>query len=500
MRRVMRGKPALRCDPKRVARKKAVPAAGAGGARTSLPDADRLRLLARVLETSGGAISFSGRDGRFLYVNRGFTATYGWEEDEVLGMSESILDSPRNEPWIREETSAATPKGGWSGVLYNTRRDGTEIPVALTTSPVTDARGDLAGTVRMARDITRELAVEEALRHSETQFRSIVESSLEAIVTLSPQGLIELYNPAAERLFGYPPSEVRGQPIEVLLPTLLGSLGVLPRVVEVEALRKDATRVPLEVSLSLLPTSSGHAVAAFLRDVTSHREVERLKDEFVTMLSHDLRTPLTAVGLSISVLLDGQAGPLPEKVRGVLEVASRNVARLSKMADDILDLKRLESGRLEMRLERFALPPLVDRCLEMVRPVASSRDVALESVPSDIAVLADPERIAQVLLNLLSNAIKFSPTGGRVVVELRGEEPWAEVRVIDEGPGIPPEHRGALFQRFRQVPGGAGKTKGTGLGLAISKAIVTQNGGEIGLESREGPGSCFWFRLRLAGN
>lgn len=456
---------------------------------------ERHDLLTYVVETSAEAISIADRHGRLTYANRSFARMYGYEPEDLPGLLLAALDSPRNDPWIREEPSATAE--GWSGVVYNTKRDGTEFPVALTTAPVRDAFGEFLGHVRVARDMTKALGTEEALLRSETQFRSIIEAALDAILTLTPQGLIESFNPAAGRLFGYVDREVRGQPIELLLPALLGSLGVLPRVIELDGVRKDGSRVPLEVSLSVLPTGSGHAVAAFVRDISERREIARLKDEFVTMVSHDLKTPLTSVGLSLALLLEERLGSLPARAREVVELAVRNVERMVKLADDVLDLKRIEAGRLEMRADRFPLGPLLNRCFEMVRPVAGSRGVSLEvaAVPAD--VVGDADRIAQVLTNLLSNAIKFSPEGGRVLVEVRKAAPWAEVRVSDDGPGIPAEHRARIFERFRQAPA-PGAPKGSGLGLAIARAIVTQSGGEIGLEPREGRGSCFWFRLPLA--
>lgn len=459
---------------------------------------ERLKLLAHLVETSSDAISIADRHGRITYANRAFARMYGYDPEEVPGLLAGALDSPRNEPWIRDETSSATPSGGWSGVLYQTRRDGTEFPASLTTSPVTDVHGQVLGVVRVVRDVARTLAVEEALRRSEEQFRSIVESALDAIVTLSPQGMIESYNPAARRLFGWDVEEIRGRPAEVLFPSLLGSMGVLPRMVEIDGVRKEGSRVPLEVSLSLQRTSAGHAVVAFLRDVSERREIERLKDEFVTTVSHDLKTPLTAVGLSLGIVLDGEAGVVPAPARAVLEVAQRNVGRMVKLADDLLDLKRIEAGGLELRRERLDLPALVERGLEMVRAVAAARRVSLEVHGRPAAALGDPERVSQVLLNLLSNAIKFSPEGGRVRVELEATRGMAEVRVRDEGPGVAPAHRERIFDRFRQAPSAPGSPKGSGLGLAIARAIVRQHGGTIGLSLPEGGGSCFWFRLPLA--
>jgi PAS domain S-box-containing protein len=444
-------------------------------------------------------ISISGLDHRFAYVNAAFVRTYGYREDEVLGKPDTILDSPRNDPWIREERSTVTPRGGWSGALYNTRKDGTDFPVALTTSKVSDENGRTIAYVRAARDITDVMAVEESLRRSEEQFRSIIDGALDGVITLGPQGLVERYNPAAAKIFGYTPAEVLGQPAERLLPYLLDSLGVLPKFVEMDALRKDGRKVPLELSLFVVRGSDGHAVAAFIKDISERREVERLKDEFMAIVSHDLKIPLSSVRLSLEILADGSLGILPPEARKILAVAERNVERMVKLANDLLDLKRLEAGRLELRRESIAIGPLVERCFEMVRALATAQDVTLEAQETSARALGDDERIGQVLMNLLSNAIKFSSPGGRVSVEVRTGGQWVEVRVKDKGRGIPLEYQEMVFERFRQVyPGDGSERKGSGLGLTICKAIVTQCGGTIGLSSKEGKGSCFWFRLKLA--
>ncbi|MEO6324335.1 MAG: PAS domain-containing sensor histidine kinase [Thermoanaerobaculia bacterium] len=456
-------------------------------------------LLSHIVAASGEMISVAGLDHRFTYVNTSFVKAYGYREDEVLGQSDTILDSPRNDPWIREERSTGDPGNGWSGVLYNTRKDGTDFPVALTTSSMKDVSGRVVAYLRSARDISQQMEVEESLRRSEEQFRSILEGALDGVITLGPQGLVERYNPAAAKIFGYAPAEVLGRPAERLLPYLLDSLGVLPKVVEMDALRRDGKKVPLELSLFVVRGSAGHAIAAFIKDISERREVERLKDEFVAIVSHDLKIPLSSVRLSLEILGNGSLGALSPEARSVLEVAERNVERMVKLANDLLDLKRLEAGRLELRREPIALGPLIERCFEMVRALATAQEVKLDAEPTSLCALGDDERIGQVLMNLLSNAIKFSPAGARVAVVVRTIGVWAEIRVQDQGRGIPLRHQEMVFERFRQVyPGDGSERKGSGLGLTICKAIVTQSGGTIGLTSRDGEGTCFWFRLKLA--
>lgn len=227
--------------------------------------------------------------------------------------------------------------------------------------------------------------------------------------------------------------------------------------------------------------------------------MERLREELVAVVSHDLKTPLTSVRLSLGVLADGTLGPLGPAAKNVVAIAERNVDRMVKLANDLLDLKRLEAGRLEMHIEPLPIQSVIDRCFEVVRELAIAQGVILHGGCSATRVMGDGERLAQVITNLLSNAIKFSPPAGHVTVDVREVEGWAEVRVTDEGRGIPPGFQETVFERFRQVsPGDSREKKGSGLGLAICKAIVVQHGGTIGVESEEGKGSSFWFRLPLA--
>ncbi len=179
-----------------------------------------------------------------------------------------------------------------------------------------------------------------------------------------------------------------------------------------------------------------------------------------------------------------------------MAVAERNVVRLVRLINDILDLERYDSGRIEMHFETVALDSVFARSLEAVRSFADQEGVAIEISPATAQVWGDGERLVQVLVNLLSNAVKFSPRGSVVCLEARQGNGWSQVSVRDEGRGIPPSFRSVIFERFRQVEASDARQKGgSGLGLAICKAIIEQHGGSIGVESEEGKGSLFWFRL-----
>ncbi|HEX6101196.1 MAG TPA: ATP-binding protein [Thermoanaerobaculia bacterium] len=225
-------------------------------------------------------------------------------------------------------------------------------------------------------------------------------------------------------------------------------------------------------------------------------EVERMKMDFVSTVSHELRTPLTSIRGSLSLLASGVMGELPAEALPVVTVAERNSIRLIALINDILDFDKLESGRMEMELRPTPLLRVLERSIESISTFAMQEGVDIELHCGDVTVTGDETRLSQVTVNLLSNAVKHSHRGGVVRVTGAAEDGLAVVRVEDFGEGIPAALQTRLFQRFQRTDSSDARlTPGTGLGLAICKAIVEQHGGSIGMESAEGAGSTFWFRI-----
>ena len=238
--------------------------------------------------------------------------------------------------------------------------------------------------------------------------------------------------------------------------------------------------------------------SATRNQLEEQRRLERLKDEFISIVSHELRTPLTAIHGSLGLVCEGRAGALPPKASQLVDIAYRNSQRLVRLATDLLDLQKIESGSLTFDLRSHDLAGLLEAAVEANQPFGSRFEVALvlADVPRDVQVRVDADRMMQVLTNLLSNAAKFSPPHSRVT--LGGERRGGEVRVsvTDRGPGIPRDFRDRIFQRFAQADSSTTRQReGTGLGLSISKAIVEHLGGRIGFESQEGVGTTFFIDL-----
>jgi PAS domain S-box-containing protein len=360
-------------------------------------------------------------------------------------------------------------------------------------------------------DVTALKLSESAYRDQATRLSSIFDNVVDAIVTINESGSIESWSKGAERLFGYTTEEVLRRNVRMLMPEPHASAhdGYLKRYLEtgerrligqrreLEARHKDGRIIPVDIAISEMQIGSRRLFIGILRDMSARHEVERLKTDFVSTVSHELRTPLTSIAGSLGLLAGGAAGELPDKAARLIEIARLNCERLVRLINDILDLERAESGRLDLRLEPQRLKPVVQHAIDLNRSYVHSFGVSVELAEgADPEVLIDRDRVIQVITNILSNAAKFSPHGSVVHVSIDVVGDQARVSVKDQGPGIAPEFRSRLFQRFAQADSSDSRAKGgTGLGLSIAKSIIERLGGTIGFDSTVGRGSTFYITL-----
>ncbi|MEO8145612.1 MAG: ATP-binding protein [Betaproteobacteria bacterium] len=250
------------------------------------------------------------------------------------------------------------------------------------------------------------------------------------------------------------------------------------------------------------PARSVLGCYALLTDITNLKQLSRAKSEFVSMVSHELRTPATAMLGALGLVAGGAAGPVPEPVGRLVEIANGAGGRLLKLLDDILDIEKIESGEIPLDLRDAELKELIEPALAVAGPIAARKGVHLETagvVPA-ATLRTDAARVSQVLGNLLTNAIQFSPDGAAVAVGVQAGEGRCRISIRDHGPGVSEDFRPLLFQKFSQAPGAErGRTGRSGLGLAISKMLVERLGGRVGYEPAASGGSVFWFELPLAG-
>jgi PAS domain S-box-containing protein len=347
---------------------------------------------------------------------------------------------------------------------------------------------------------------------------SLVENAPDAILCSDLQDRIQTWNRGAEVLFGYSKEEAVGQPMSILLPPeranqteemrikveLSGSL----RDLELRSRRKDGGEIFLSLSVSPIRDTEGQitGLLSVAKDISEkHRFQRRLKDldkmksDFVSNVSHELRTPLTAIKGSVDNMLDGITGTLNEKQTRYLGRIKSNADRLGRLITDLLDLSKIEAGKIDLRPAYLTIDALAREVAEVLRTVAAEKLISLEvlSPRGEMNVWADRDKVVQILMNLVGNALKFTPINGKVTITIDAPDAeWVKCSVVDSGPGIPADEAVKIFDKFYQLEqSNKQKAKGTGLGLAISKALVDMHGGRIWIESQIDEGSCFSFTL-----
>jgi PAS domain S-box-containing protein len=419
--------------------------------------------------------------------------------------------------------------------------DGMPRSFDLRISPLSDRRGSLAGRLIVLRDITERKQAEQAVRASEARKGVILETALDAIVSIDQQSRIIEFNPAAEKMFGYKREEVLGQDMaKLLIPASLreqhysgvaqylqtGKGPLIGKRVEVTATRADGTDFPVDLALADIPLAGPPVFTAYIRDITERKQAmealeqawaaaeaaNQAKSAFLAMMSHEIRTPMNAIIGMTGLLLDTS---LSAEQRDYAEMVRSSSDALLTIVNDILDFSKIEAGKLELERQPFDLRECVESALDLLAARATEKGLDLaylldEQVPA--AVYGDVTRLRQIVVNLLSNAIKFTERGevvlsvaarqkdgdGRANQQQPDEESFYELHfaVRDTGIGISEEGKARLFRSFSQVDASTTRRYGgTGLGLAISKRLAEQMDGTMWVESQPGVGTTFHFTI-----
>ena len=343
-------------------------------------------------------------------------------------------------------------------------------------------------------------------------FELAVESCPCGMLMTDGAGKILIINSEIERMFGYRREELIGRPVDMLVPERQRrghaeqrrEFAARPQARrlgasrDLLAVRKDGSEFPVEIGLN--PTRAGEEffVLSAIVDIGARKQRERLKEEFVSTVSHELRTPMTSISGALGLVVAGAAGKLPDQAARLIVIAHANCQRLVRLVNDILDMEKLASGRVQFNLKRVDPVPLLEQTIDAIRGFADGYGVRVRLEASSVpdTVLIDPDRFTQVITNLLSNAIKFSPRDGEVMVAIERRRDDVCISVRDHGQGIPPEFKPHVFEQFAQANGTDSRERGgTGLGLSIVQQIVARLGGRVGFDDALGGGTVFRVEL-----
>lgn len=337
--------------------------------------------------------------------------------------------------------------------------------------------------------------------------RAIVDNAADVICSLNNSLAFSEVSTAALAVWGYEPDELMGKRIAAIVldedvERTTAAFEDAQRdsdepldSFENRVVRKDGSIVDTRWSVRYVEQEK--TLVCVAHDISQRKQLERMKQEFVAIVSHDLRSPLTSINMRLGTLAHGMHGDLPDPALKIISTIEGSVARLIALINDLLDVEKLESGAWDMRFQEKSILRTMEVAADSLLALADKKLVEIVLPEKDVMVSADHERLTQVFSNILSNAIKFSPEKGQVVVTYEKDDGWVTVKISDNGPGILEEERALVFDRFRQSKRDSDKKTGSGLGLAICAAIVKEHGGTIGVDSNNGNGSTFWFRIPL---
>ncbi len=384
------------------------------------------------------------------------------------------------------------------------RSDGSTFPMELAVGAM------VVNGERMFTGVVRDISERNEQARWHAQYSAIIASSNDAIISKTLEGIVTSWNPAATKMFGYTQAEMLGQTMVLLVPAdhvdeepeILSKIrrGEFIEHFETVRRRKNGEVIPVSVTISPIRDRNGTVIGAskIARDISERKKAERMKSEFVATVSHELRTPLTSIRGALGLVLGKFGAGMADKARQLLETANRNSERLTLLINDILDLEKIESGRLDFEFKPADLVTIANQALSANEGYGQQHGVklVLREAPPSASVWADAHRLLQVFANLISNAVKYSPPGGTVELSLQAVSAGWRVGVRDHGSGIPEEFKQRMFQRFAQADSSDTRQKGgTGLGLSITKAIVERHSGSIGYTSQADQGTEFFFVL-----
>ncbi len=525
-------------------------------------------LLVDAIESLSEGFALLDPDDRLMMTNRQFLKHYksvshlyvpGTSyEDIAAGVAASGLipeAQGQEDDWVRKRIERHRQPSGpfelqlgpgrWLLVDESKTSNGSTVSVFTDITELKRAESDLRvlnrdleGRVEQrTRALSHELREREqaqlSLRHSEERLRVVMDSTVDGIIVIDEDGVIETFSRSASEIFGYAPDEIIGRNIDLLMPEPDRSrhAGYMRRYLaggeshiigigrEIKAQRKDGTIIPIEIGVSEVTMGDERFFTGTVRDISERKRVEeelllawkaadsanQAKSEFLSSMSHELRTPLNGIMGFAQLLKEYSDQPLTEEQRTSVQQILDSGRHLLGLVNEILDLSKIEAGHMDLSLEPTDIVATLGESVSLVQPLADSRRISiafdlgeLEVVPKTL-VRVDPNRLKQVLLNVLSNAVKYNRDGGAVTIAAAAASSgMLRIAISDTGPGIPHEQYDEVFRPFSRLGMEASKIEGTGIGLAISRQLIESMDGRLEFESSLGEGSRFWLEIPLA--
>ncbi len=498
---------------------------------SALPGRDELyRLL--VENVTDYAIILLSPEGRVATWTEGAGRMFGLDDDEALGQPLAAFYPPEDADGGAPDRDlhTAARDGRCETVAWRVRRDGSRLWVSVVITAIHDAAGKLIGFGQITRDLTERKEVAARYEESRQRYRSLFENNPDAIFSFDLDGSLRTVNPAAEALTGYRADDLRSATFwSLVVPderdTMRGDFsaaaGGAPQNAETALMHRTGRRVDVRVTLVPIVVEGGIlGVYCIAQDITERKRAQaereslllreriaraeaeaanRAKSDFLAVVSHELRTPLNSVVNFTDLLLDGDAGPLADIQRKHLDRVAGNARQLQAMIEEVLGYARLDSGEVEVRLERVDVGMVAAELMHEVEGAARQKALVIQCSPDgDCSAETDPRRVRELLRAVLSNAVKFTEAG-KVEIAVRREPAWVAVAVTDTGIGIDPAHAEKIWDPFWQAEHPLiRRAGGSGLGLSVARRLAGLLGGDIAVASAPGEGSTFTIRLPLA--
>jgi PAS domain S-box-containing protein len=474
-----------------------------------------------MVESSLGFVFTCSMEGRVTAMNSFTAETLGYRADALVGRTATELMDAMGAARFQECLRTLETQEEWQGALPIRRSDGVYRRIALRSRRM-QLPGERTFVLNHGMDVTEQHEAEEALHLATRQRELILESVADGIYGIDLEGRLTFINEAGAHALGYTRGQLAGRDMHLAIqhshadgtPSSTSTSPILQALRRCEPIRmnndvfwrRDGTAIPVEYSANpLMEEGSVSGMVVAFQDVSERRRLDRMKDEFISTVSHELRTPLTSLRAALGLVSSGALDKRPEKQRQMVEMAIGNCDRLVRLVNDILDFDSVEKGRLSLQRQSVEAVDLLRRAADVAHSTAGTAriDFLINAAPA--MVLADEERIMQVLNELVTNAIKFSKqdttirlSARRAVAKGSGANEVCFI-VEDQGRGIAQEKLERIFERFQQGDASDSRTLGgTGLGLALCRSIVEQHGGRIWAESEVGKGSRFMFTLPAA--